>query len=108
MRTILVATGLAALLGCAGIGAPFDASHIDAIDSGEHDQSQIRSWFGEPHQVSTPMAHEKIRAQKPECVERWHYAHAKGTAGGSTRSDILVVCFDPLGRVCEVTHSQTE
>ena len=58
------------------------------------------SWFGAPH-VTTPLT-----GNPAGCVERWQYTYAHAVAGGSSVAEVLVVDFDPAGKVCDNAYSQ--
>lgn len=85
---------------CATVGKSFDVTHANDIQKGQHDKAQIRAWFGEPHQVTSPLP-----SNPASCVERWQYTHAHSVAGGSTESQVLIVDFDAAGKVCDNAFS---
>lgn len=105
-----VARGLVALVfaaplllaACATIGETFDTVHLREIRTGAQDRAQIRAWFGEPHQRTAPLPHES-----ETCTERWLWAQAAATPGGTAASNVLVIDFDADGRVCAHTYSRT-
>lgn len=88
---------------CASAGKPIDKTHMDDIANGVQDKAQIRQWFGEPYTVQTGLA-----GHPGGCVERWTYEYAKARGFGQvTYSEVLVVDFDPAGKVCDHAYSKT-
>src|SRR5262249_2466322 len=84
--------------GCT-VGVKFDTTHVGDIRRGQHDKSQIASWFGQPLRV------DPIVGNPLGCTERWTYTHAFST-GSRTRSETLVVDFGPDARVCDTAFVQ--
>jgi hypothetical protein len=84
------------LFGCATVGKEFDTTHANEVQTAVHDKQQMRAWFGEPHQVTSPLPNHPAG-----CVERWQWTYAHSVAGGSTESQSLVVDFDAAGKVCD-------
>jgi len=88
---------------CASAGKPIDKTHMNDISNGVQDKAQIRQWFGEPYTVKTGLV-----GHPSGCVERWTYEYAKARGFGNvTYSEILVVDFDPAGKVCDHAYSKT-
>jgi len=58
---------------------------------------------GEPYTVKTGLV-----GHPGGCVERWTFEYAKARGFGNvTYSEILIVDFDPDGKVCDHAYSQT-
>ena len=91
------------LVACASAGRKVDRTHIDEIANGVQTKSQIRTWFGEPYGVQTG-----LQNHPNGCVERWRYEYAKAQGFGNvTYQEVLVVDFDPAGKVCDHAFSKT-
>ena len=91
------------LAACASAGKPIDKTHMDEIANGVQTKAQIRQWFGEPYTVKTGLT-----GHPGGCVERWTYEYAKARGFGNvTYSEVLVVDFDPDGKVCDHAYSKT-
>ncbi len=99
-RRIAIALGLLGLAGCATVGRQWDTTHANDLQKHAHDKAQVQSWFGAPH-VTTPLT-----GNPAGCVERWQYTYAHAVAGGSSVAEVLVVDFDPAGKVCDNAYSQ--
>ncbi len=88
---------LVILTSCATAGRQFDRTHVNDIAKGVQTKETIKTWFGEPHQVTAP-----LQGHPAGCVERWIYVHAYSSYGGmKTESASLVVDFDKGGKVCD-------
>jgi hypothetical protein len=87
----LLGCGLVVLAACAA-SQSFDTAHVNDVAKGVQDKEQIRGWFGEPHQVQSP-----IPNHPAGCVERWTYAQKAADGAGES----LVVDFDAAGKVCD-------
>ena len=88
-----------ALAACATAGTPFDTAHVGDVRKGVQDRTQIRAWFGEPHQVQA------VSGSPLGCIERWTYTHAYSSYGGAkTKTETLVVDFNPSGKVCDSAY----
>lgn len=97
LKKILVVVGLLlVVVACATVGRKFDTTHVNDIRKDVHDKQQMRQWFGEPTQTVNPLA-----SHPAGCVERWQWTYAHSVAGGSTVSEVLIVDFDPNGKVCD-------
>src|SRR4051812_21032988 len=89
-----------AAAGCATVGRKFDTTHVNDVKKGAQDKAQIRAWFGEPYQRTSP-----LQNNPAGCVERWQWTHAHAVAGGRTQSEVLIVDFDDAGKVCDNAFS---
>jgi len=88
-----------ALASCASVGNKFDTTHVNDIKKGVQDKGQIRAWFGEPYRV------QPVTGSPAGCVERWTYTHAFSSYGGAkTKTETLVVDFNPSGKVCDEAY----
>jgi hypothetical protein len=93
---LIAAIALASLAACASAGRDFDTTHVTDVKKGVQNKSQIKAWFGEPHQVQGLSGH------PAGCTERWTYTYAYSDRGGMrTTSKTLVVDFDSGGAVCD-------
>lgn len=103
-RSFLVVITAVILAACATSGKQFDRTHIHDVKKGAQNKEQIRSWFGEPYQVTTLAS-----GQPGGCVERWTYVHAYASHGGAkATSAALVVDFDKNNKVCDTAYSETK
>ena len=93
--------GLEALLialaftGCAA-SKQFDTKHVGELQNGTQDKDQVTRWFGDPHQIISP-----LKGHPAHCVERWQWTWAHSVATGESVADALVVDFDKNGKVCD-------
>lgn len=103
-RLFFVVLTAVVLAACATSGKQFDRTHIPDVKKGAQNKEQIRTWFGEPYQVTT------LGSGHPGgCVERWTYVHAYASHGGAkATSAALVVDFDKNGKVCDTAYSETK
>lgn len=100
--TVFVALLVIGAAACATVGREFDRTHVHDIKKGVHTKETIQGWFGEPHQVITP-----LQGHPAGCIERWMYTHAHSSYGGAkTESVSLVVDFDRAGKVCDNAFSE--
>ena len=97
--TALALVILAALAGCATVGHEFDATHANDVKTGDHDKTQMTTWFG------APTAKAALKDHPQGCVERWQWVHATATAGSAAKSKALIVDFDSTGKVCDHAFS---
>ncbi len=103
LKIAVIVSLTAVLAACASAGRQFDHAHIQDIRKGVQTKEQIRQWFGQPYQTTSPLA-----GHPGGCVERWTYVYARSTHGGrKTTSRSLVVDFDKNGRVCDHAYSQS-
>ena len=103
-RLFLAVITAVVLAACATSGKQFDRTHIHDVKKGAQNKEQIRSWFGEPYQVTTLGS-----GQPGGCVERWTYVHAYASHGGAkATSAALVVDFDKNNKVCDTAYSETK
>lgn len=101
---LLIAVTIVALIACATSGKQFDRTHVNDIKKGVQTKDQIRTWFGEPYQVTKPLT-----GHPAGCVERWTFVHAYSSHGGlRTESSALIVDFDSNGVVCDHAYSETK
>jgi hypothetical protein len=92
----LLLLSLAFAAACATVGREFDTTHANDVKKGAHDKAQVEQWFGPPHTRVAP-----LQNNPNGCVERWQWTHAHAVAGGSARTQVLVVDFGPDGKVCD-------
>lgn len=102
-KKLIMLSLLLAIMACASsAGKKIDRTHIDEINNGVQDKTQIRQWFGEPYSMQT-----NLQGHPSGCVERWKYEYAKARGFGTvTYSEVLVVDFDPEGKVCDHAFSK--
>ncbi len=97
----VVALAFAVAAGCASSGRQFDTTHVNEIQVGAQDKSQIIKWFGEP------FSRVNLGENPKNCAERWTWVHAKAVGFGSvTKSESLVVDFNSDGKVCDNAFSK--
>lgn len=96
---MLAALGLSLLAGCATVGRDFDATHANDVKNGTHDKAQVTAWFGHPTTTT------ELRSNPRGCVERWQWSHATASLGTAAKAKVLIVDFDPQGKVCDHAFS---
>jgi hypothetical protein len=84
-----------ALTGCAA-NKQFDTAHVGDVQNGAQDKDQVTQWFGDPHQIISP-----LRKHPAGCVERWQWTWAHSLPTGESVANALVVDFDKDGKVCD-------
>jgi len=94
---------LLVLAACASAGHRVDRAHLDDVKVGMQSKQQIREWFGEPYTVKAGLV-----GHPSGCSERWTYEFAKARGFGNvTYQEVLVVDFDPAGKVCDHAFSKS-
>ncbi len=100
--SILLVMIVLTVTSCATAGRQFDRTHVNEITKDLQTKEQIKAWFGEPYQITSPLL-----GHPAGCVERWIYVHSYSSHGGlKAESSSLVVDFDKKGSVCDHAYSE--
>ena len=99
---VTVLAGWVTLSACATVGAEFDSTRVNDIETGKTTKAQVQEWFGMPYSIT--------RNDEPDsngCVEGWGYVHSRAThAGAKVEAKSLIVAFDKQGIVCDQGYSE--
>lgn len=97
LPTLLAATGLLALGGCATVGQPFPADEVEGLTVGETTRAEVKERFGEPW-----------RTGSEDGDPTWSYGHYQWSAFGASDMTDLVIRFDDDGVVRSFTYNTSD